>query len=77
VGVEKAFEMLWAVLLTIITAIVSYVAMTVRGIQTDVRKQNGRVIKLEEWRAAHEKQDDERHRHHETWLTNLSGEVRK
>ena len=43
----------------ILNAIVLYLVI---GILQEVRKTNGRVIRLEAWKDAHDKQDDDRHK---------------
>jgi hypothetical protein len=37
------------------------VAYYMRGMAHEMRQMNGRLLKLEEWRSYHDKQDDERH----------------
>lgn len=42
----------------LLNAVSLYLAV---AIYSEVRKTNGRVIRLESWKDAHDKQDDERH----------------
>lgn len=46
---------------TIAVPLLGYFAYILRGIRTELRNLNGRMIDMERWRADHNKQDDERH----------------
>ena len=45
----------------LLVPVLGYGAWILRDIRNQLRTLNGRMIKIEEWRGAHDKQDDERH----------------
>ena len=56
----------------LLVPVLGYGAWILRDIRNQLRTLNGRMIKIEEWRELHDKQDDERHRDLTTQLGRLS-----
>lgn len=52
-----------AIISPLIVPVVGYGAFVLRGLRSDMQALTMTLTDLAAWRAAHDKQDDERHRH--------------